>query len=401
MSPRKALDHIRVLDLSRVFSGPWTGQMLGDLGAEVVKVERPGTGDDSRRLGPFFTHASRASKESVFFASANRNKKSITIDLSTKEGQGLVRALAMKSDVLIENYKVGTLKRYGLDYAALGAANPGLVYCSITGFGQTGPFSSRPGYDLVFQAMSGLMSVTGGEGTPQRVGFVVSDFIGGMYASISILAALQHRAVSGAGQHIDISLLDTQVGALSHIASNYLMTGNIPTRHGTSAPQGAPSQMYRCADREIVVVVGNEEQFARLCGVIGEPGLRSDPRFCSNSQRLIHKAELNQIIEGALQKRTAEEWLALLEGDGVPAGPVLNMQDMFDHPQIVHRGMRIAPGERGNSLPHVASPIRLSASPVDAYRDAPTLGEQTDEVLAGWLGLGPEEIDRLHSSSVV
>src|ERR1700743_144159 len=210
-SSPKALDNIRVLDLSRVFSGPWTGQMLGDLGVEVVKVERPGAGDDSRRLAPFFTNASRGAKESVFFASANRNKKSVTVDLSTKQGQAVVRALAQKSDVLIENYKVGTLQRYGLDYASLSALNPALVYCSITGFGQTGPFSGRPGYDLVFQAMSGLMSVTGGEGSrgsPQRVGFVVSDFIGGMYASISILAALQHRATNGAGQHIDISLLD-------------------------------------------------------------------------------------------------------------------------------------------------------------------------------------------------
>ena len=403
-STPNALDNIRVLDLSRVFSGPWTGQMLGDLGAEVVKVERPGAGDDSRRLAPFFTHAARGSKESVFFASANRNKKSITVDLSGKEGQDLIRELAKQSDVLIENYKVGTLQRYGLDYATLSAINPRLVYCSITGFGQTGPFSSRPGYDLVFQAMSGLMSVTGGEGSqgsPQRVGFVVSDFIGGMYASISILAALQHRATSGKGQHIDISLLDTQVAALSHIASNYLITGNIPTRHGTSAPQGAPSQMYRCADREIVVVVGNEEQFARFCGVIGEAELASDARFSSNGQRLAHKADLNRIIDAALQKRSADEWLSLLEKSGVPAGPVHNMQDMFSHPQIVHRGMKIAPGEKGNALAHVASPIKLSASPIETYRDAPALGEQTDEVLADWLGLRPEEIARLRSSNAI
>src|ERR1700759_1181234 len=308
----KALDNIRVLDLSRVFSGPWTGQMLGDLGADVVKVERPGAGDDSRRLAPFFAHAARGSKESVFFASANRNKKSVTVDLSTTEGQELIRALAKKSDVLIENYKVGTLKRYGLDYATLSAISPRLVYCSITGFGQTGPLSSRPGYDLVFQAMSGLMSVTGSgesDGGPQRVGFVVSDFIGGMYDSISLLAALQHRNASGVGQHIDLSLLDTQVAALSHIASNYLITGNVPGRHGTAAPQGAPSQMYRCADREIVVVVGNEDQFARLCALIGMPELAADARFCSNRQRLANKKELNELLEGALMLRPADDWL--------------------------------------------------------------------------------------------
>jgi len=249
-----------------------------------------------------------------------------------------------------------------------------------------------------------LMSVTGSgesDGGPQRVGFVVSDFIGGMYASVSILAALQHRNASGTGQHIDLSLLDTQVGALSHIASNYLMTGNIPGRHGTAAPQGAPSQMYRCADREMVVVVGNEEQFARLCGVIGMPELAADARFCSNSQRLAHKKELNELLEGALMLRRADDWLAELERAGVPAGPVLNMQGMFDHPQIAHRGMKVAPGDRGNTLPLVKSPINLSASPIDSYRDAPKLGEHTDIVLADWLGLGADEIKRLRAARAI
>ena len=222
-----------------------------------------------------------------------------------------------------------------------------------------------------------------------------------MYASISILAALQHRSVSGVGQHIDISLLDTQVAALSHIATSYLMTGNVPVRHGTAAPQGAPSQMYRCADREIVVVVGNEEQFARLCNVLGMPELSADARFCSNSQRLKHKCEMNEIIESALLKRDSGEWLALLERNGVPAGPVLNMQDMFNHPQIAHRGIKVAPGEKGNSLPHVANPIKLSASPVGSYRDAPALGADTDAVLADWIGLEPDEIRALRSSNVI
>lgn len=402
---KNCLENCRVLDLSRVFSGPWAAQMLGDLGAEVVKVERPGSGDDSRRLGPYFTHPERGSAESVFFASANRNKKSITVDISSEQGQALIRAMAAKSDVLIENYKVGTLQRYGLDYASIARINPALVYCSITGFGQTGPLSKRPGYDLVFQAMSGLMSVTGAEGSeggPQRVGFVVSDFTGGMYATTSILAALHYRTTSGVGQHIDLSLLDTQVAALSHIASNYLMTGNIPARHGTGAPQGTPSQLYRCADREIVVVVGNEEQFASLCGVIGLADMAADTRFCSNSQRLAHKTELNAIIQGVLLTGDADEWLARLERAKVPAGPVLDMEGVFGHPQIQNRGMRIEPGKTdGSHLAHIASPMKFSASPVSTYRDAPTIGAHTDEVLADWLGLPPEEIGRLRASNTI
>jgi crotonobetainyl-CoA:carnitine CoA-transferase CaiB-like acyl-CoA transferase len=341
----------------------------------------------------------------VFFSSANRNKKSITIDISSEGGQALVKALAAQSDVVIENYKVGTLKRYGLDYASLSKTNPRLVYCSITGFGQTGPYSSRPGYDLVFQAMSGLMSITGSrgpEGGPQRVGFVVSDFIGGMYAAVSILAALQYRASHDIGQHIDLSLLDTQVAALSHIATSYLMTGNIPGRHGTGAPQGAPSQMYRTADREIVVVVGNEEQFASLCSVIGLPDLCRDPRFGSNSQRLANQGSLNEILQGVLLTRTSDEWLARLERAKVPAGPVLDFEGMFDHPQIRHRGMRIGPDEAsGRHLPHVANPIKFSASPIEAYRDAPMIGADTEGVLSALLGLKDEDIARLRAAKTV
>jgi crotonobetainyl-CoA:carnitine CoA-transferase CaiB-like acyl-CoA transferase len=393
-----ALGKCRVLDLTRVFSGPWAAQMLGDLGAEVIKVERPNVGDDSRRLAPFFANAARQTSESVFFASTNRNKKSITVDLAHPEGQALVRSLAENSDVLVENYKVGTLARYGLDYEQLSKINPRLIYCSITGFGQTGPYSHRPGYDLVFQAMSGLMSVTGTEDAPQRVGFVVSDFIGGMYTSISILAALQRRAETGRGQHIDISLLDTQLAALSHIASNHLLTGNIPGRHGTAAPQGAPSQMYRCADREIVVVVGNEDQFARFARTIGLPQLCSDERFSSNAARLANKAALNGIIEGALAARNADEWLAMLDQAAVPSSPVLDLKGVFEHPQVSHRGMKIEPsGEPDRTLPHVANPIRFSESPIASYRDAPQLGADTDRVLSTLLGLDRAAIARLRS----
>jgi crotonobetainyl-CoA:carnitine CoA-transferase CaiB-like acyl-CoA transferase len=393
-----ALGKCRVLDLTRVFSGPWAAQMLGDLGAEVIKVERPEVGDDSRRLAPFFSNPARQTSESVFFASTNRNKKSITVDLAHPEGQALVRSLAKKSDVLIENYKVRTLSRYGLDYAALSAVNPRLIYCSITGFGQTGPYSHRPGYDLVFQAMSGLMSVTGTEDEPQRVGFVVSDFIGGMYTSISILAALQRRAETGRGQHIDISLLDTQLAALSHIASNYLLTGNVPGRHGTGAPQGAPSQMYRCADREIVVVVGNEDQFARFARAIGVPQLCADERFRSNAGRLANKAALNEIIERALAAHTSDEWLEMLEKASVPSGPVLDLKGVFEHPQVRHRGMKVDPsGGPDGALPHVANPIRFSESPVASYRDAPPLGADTDHILSTLLGLDPDAIGRLRS----
>lgn len=400
-----ALEHCRVLDLSRVFSGPWTGQMLGDLGAEVIKVERPGKGDDARRLAPFFTHPARGSTESVFFASANRNKKSITTDISSADGQELIRQLAAQSDIVIENYKVGTLQRYGLDYASLSQANPRLIYCSITGFGQTGPFSKRPGYDLVFQAMSGLMSITGNEGPeggPQRVGFVVSDFVAGMYAAVSVLAALQYRASHGVGQYIDLSLLDTQVAALSHIATSYLVTGNIPGRHGTGAPQGAPSQMYRTADREIVVVAGNEEQFASFCSVIGLPALCHDQRFCSNGRRLANKASLNEILQGVLLTRGSDEWLSLLERANVPAGPVMNLQGMFEHPQIRHRGMQVAPDSaHGRHLPHVANPIRFSASPVTTYRDAPAIGADTDGLLSTLLGMKSEEIARLRAAGTI
>ena len=367
---KNCLENCRVLDLSRVFSGPWAAQMLGDLGAEVVKVERPGSGDDSRRLGPYFTHPERGSAESVFFASANRNKKSITVDISSEQGQALIRAMAAKSDVLIENYKVGTLQRYGLDYASLARINPALVYCSITGFGQTGPLSKRPGYDLVFQAMSGLMSVTGSEGQRRRTAagricrfrFHRRHVCG----DIDPCRAAATGPASGVGQHIDLSLLDTQVAALSHIASNYLMTGNIPVRHGTGAPQGTPSQLYRCADREIVVVVGNEGQFASLCSVIGLADLAVDKRFCSNSQRLAHKTELNAIIQGVLLTRDADEWLARLERAKVPAGPVLDMEGVFGHPQIHNRGMRIEPGKTdGGHLAHIANPMKFSASPVE------------------------------------
>jgi crotonobetainyl-CoA:carnitine CoA-transferase CaiB-like acyl-CoA transferase len=391
-----------VLDLTRVFSGPWAAQMLGDLGAEVIKVERPGAGDDSRRLAPFFDNAARGTSESVFFASTNRNKKSITVDLAQSEGQALVRSLAAKSDILIENYKVGTLSRYGLDYDQLSAVNPRLIYCSITGFGQTGPYSHRPGYDLVFQAMSGLMSVTGTESEPQRVGFVVSDFIGGMYTSISILAALQRRAETGRGQYIDISLLDTQLAALSHIASNHLLTGNIPHRHGTAAPQGAPSQMYRCADREIVVVVGNEDQFTRFARTIGAPQLSTDERFGSNAGRLANKAALNELIERALAARDADEWLELLEQASVPSGPVLDLKGVFEHPQVRHRGMKVEPpGGRDGALPHVANPIRFSESPVTSYRDAPQLGADTDDILSTMLGRDADAIGRLRSAKVI
>ena len=397
-----ALQRFRVLDLTRVFSGPWAAQMLGDLGAEVIKVERPEVGDDSRRLAPFFSNPSRPDSESVFFASTNRNKRSITVDLAHPEGQALIRSLAEKSDILIENYKVGTLRRYGLDYETLAAINPRLIYCSITGFGQTGPYSHRPGYDLVFQAMSGLMSVTGTEDEPQRVGFVVSDFIGGMYTSISILAALQRRAETGRGQYVDISLLDTQLAALSHIASNHLLTGNIPRRYGTSAPQGAPSQMYRCADRQIVVVVGNEDQFARFARTIGMPQLCADERFSSNAARLANKPVLNEIIERALAAHTCDEWLARLDEAAVPSGPVLDLQGVFEHPQVRHRGMKVEPsGGPEGALPHVANPIRFSESPVTSYRDAPLLGADTDYVLSTVLGMNAEAIDRLRSLRAV
>jgi crotonobetainyl-CoA:carnitine CoA-transferase CaiB-like acyl-CoA transferase len=408
--PRGALSHIRVLDLSRVFAGPWAGQMLADLGAEVIKVERPSEGDDSRRLGPPFLRGDdgQPTSESGFYLSANRNKRSITVDIAKPEGQQLVRDLAARADVLIENYKVGDLARYGLDAATLRALYPRLVYCSITGFGQTGPYARRAGYDSIFQGMGGLMAVTGHAdsepgGGPQKVGLIVSDLMAGMYASVAILAALEHRdAVSGEGQHIDLALLDSQVAALSHAAMGYLVSGDPLSRCGTQSPTAAPSQMYRCADGAVMLVVGNKAQWQKFCGVMGRPELPADPRFATNPDRIRHRAELNAILDPLFMAQPRAHWIDALAAMGVPCGPVNELHEVFADPQVQAREMLVhLPHPQRAAMPMLANPIRLSETPVQYRHRPPALGEHTDEVLAELPGYDAARRQALRERGVI
>ena len=388
---RGALSHLRVLDLSRVFAGPWAGQMLADLGAEVIKVERPGEGDDARRLGPPFLRddQGQSTRESGFFLSANRNKRSVTVDIAKPEGQQIVRELALRSDVLIENYKVGDLARHGLDQASLRALNPRLVYCSITGFGQTGPYRHRAGYDSIFQGMGGLMAITGHAddapgGGPQKVGLIASDLMAGMYATVAILAAVNHRdAVSGEGQYIDLALLDAQVAALSHAAMGHLVSGDPLPRCGTQSPTAAPSQMYRCQDGAVMLVVGNQAQWDRFCVVMGRPDLPADPRFVTNQDRIRHRAELNAVLEPIFLSKPRAAWVDALAAAGVPCGPVNELPEVFADPQVRAREMLVnLPHPQRAAMPMLANPIRLSETPVQYRRRPPALGQHTDEVLA-------------------
>ena len=408
----KPLANIRVLDLSRILAAPWAVQMLGDWGAEVIKVERPRVGDDSRRFGPPFLKDAdgKDTLQSAFFISANRNKKSVTIDLSKAAGQDLVRRLAAKSDVLVENYKVGDLKRYGLDYESLRAINPRLVYCSVTGFGQTGPYAARPGYDPVFQAMGGLMSTTGladGQpgGGPMKTGPALADILAGQFALSAIMAALYHRDQhSGEGQHIDVSLLDCVVAAMSHYASYYLVGGRPPERRGAEGGSGMPSGMYRCADQAIMLVAGNQEQFNRLCEVLGCPEAIDLPEFRTVALRGINRGQLADLMEPLCATRQAAELLDALEHAGVPAGPINDLAQVFADPQVVSRGIEVTvpcQTSPGGTLRMVGNPVKYSATPVDTYTAAPTLGQHTRQVLTDVLGLGSAEIDRLANESVV
>jgi len=405
-----ALSHIRVLDLSRVFAGPWAGQMLADLGAEVIKVERPREGDDSRRLGPPFLRDDEGepTRESGFYLSANRNKKSVTVDISRPQGQEIIRALAQSCDVLVENYKVGDLARYGLDYESLRPANPRLVYCSITGFGQTGPYRKKPGYDSIFQGMGGLMAITGhpdGQpgGGPQKVGLIVSDLMAGMYASVAILAALEHRdAVSGEGQYIDLALLDSQVAALSHAAMGYLVAGDPVPRCGTQSPTAAPSQMYRCQDGAVMIVVGNKAQWEKFCGTLGRPELPGDARFVTNQDRIRHRAELNAILDPIFLSQPRQHWVDALAQVGVPCGPVNELREVFEDPQVRAREMvvHMAHPHRA-AMPMLANPIRLSGTPVQYRLPPPALGEHTDEVLTALPGFDAARLQSLRGQGVI
>jgi crotonobetainyl-CoA:carnitine CoA-transferase CaiB-like acyl-CoA transferase len=405
-----ALSHIRVLDLSRVFAGPWSAQMLADLGAEVIKVERPQTGDDSRRLGPPFLRDDEGAetRDSGFYLSANRNKKSVTVDISKPDGQAVIRELVKSCDVLIENYKVGDLQRFGLDYATLSAINPRLIYCSITGFGQTGPYRKLPGYDSIFQGMAGLMAITGNPddqpgGGPQKVGIIVSDLVTGMYASIAMLAALEHRdVVSGKGQFIDLALLDSQVASLSHAGVGYLVSGDVPKRRGTIAPTGSPSQMYHCADGPIMLVVGNNPQFVRLSAAMGVPQLASDERFVTNQARIKNRGALNDVLMPIFVSQPKKYWIEIIGQAGVPCGPVNQMNEVFEDPQVKQREMVVTMKhpQRGD-MPLLANPIKFSGTPVQYRLRPPDLGEHTDDVLSSLLGYDGMRLGELRSKGVI
>lgn len=404
-----ALSHLRVLDLSRVLAGPWSGQILADLGADVIKVERPDSGDDTRAWGPPFLRDARGenTSEAAYYLSANRNKRSVTIDFTQPEGQRLVRELAVKSDIVIENFKVGGLASYGLDYERLKAVNPRLIYCSITGFGQTGPYAKRAGYDFMIQGLGGLMSLTGrpegeqGAG-PMKVGVALTDILTGLYSTVAILAALAHRDQSGEGQHIDMALLDVQVACLANQAMNYLTTGTPPKRLGNAHPNIVPYQDFPTADGDFILTVGNDGQFRKFAEVAGQPQWADDPRFATNKQRVAHRAELIPLIRQATVFKTTAEWVAELERAGVPCGPINDLAQMFQDPQVVARGLKVdVPHPLAGSVPQVASPIRLSETPVEYRRAPPLLGEHTEAVLMDVLGLDAGAVQVLRSAGVL
>jgi crotonobetainyl-CoA:carnitine CoA-transferase CaiB-like acyl-CoA transferase len=404
-----ALAGLKVLDLSRILAGPLAGQMLGDLGAEVIKIERLGTGDDAREMGPPFLTSDDGTESQTagFFLACNRNKKSVAVDISLPEGQALVRALAAQSDILIENFKVGTLARYGLDYASLANEMPNLVYCSITGFGQTGPYAPKPGYDGIFQAMGGLMSVSGhpddrpGSG-PMKVGISMVDILTAYNSVVAILAAIHHRDAGGGGQMIDMSLLDCGVAALSHFAQNYLITGEVPDRRGNGGYGGIPSQAFACSDRMIFIVAGNNAQYIRLCDAIGRPDLAADPRFSTGPLRIANRKKLVAILEDVFRFRTAAEWVEALDNSGVPVSYVNDMSQVFADPQVIARGMRVIQTRpMAGTLPMIASPLRLSKTPVGCYAAPPKLGEHSEEVLKEMLGKDDTDIAELRTRGVV
>ena len=403
------LSHIRVLDLSRVLAGPWCGQNLADLGAEVIKIERPGSGDDSRAFGPpWLKDASgKDTRESAYFASANRGKKSVTLNLSRPRGQEIARELARGCDVLVENYKVGDLARYGLGYDDLRKLNPRLIYASVTGFGQTGPYRERPGYDFMIQGMGGVMSITGERddlpgGGPQRVGIPIADIMTGMYATIAICAALAHREKSGAGQHLDLALLDTQVGILSNQGMNYLATGTPPGRIGNAHPNIVPYQPFRTKDGDVILACGNDNLFGKFCEVAGCQHLAKDPRFATNAKRVENREEITRLLAEVFSKRTTRDWCDALEQAGVPNGPINNLKQVFDEPQVAARGMKIELEHAvAGRVPLIASPMKFSGTPLEFRSPPPVLGQHTDEVLRGVLGLTDAEVAKLRAEGVI
>ena len=400
-----ALAGIRVLDLSRILAGPWASQMLADLGAEVIKVERPGLGDDTRRWGPPFLKDSQGhtTSESAYFHCTNRNKQSIGIDITHPEGQAVIRELAARADVLIENFKVGGLKKYGLDYTSLRELNPALVYCSITGFGQNGPYAARAGYDAMIQGEGGLMSLTGEPGgEPMKVGVALVDVMTGLYACNAIQAALLARQHTGAGQHIDMALLDVQVAALANQGMNYLATGDNPQRLGNGHPSIVPYQVFATSDGSLMLAVGNDQQFGRFCELAGHPEWLADPRFATNSGRVSHRQALIPLLAAAIAGQSTQWWIRGLEARQVPCGPVNTLAQVFDHPQVHHRQTRVSlPHSVAGQVPGIASPMKLSATPVRYHSASPTLGQHTGQILTKVLEMSDERIDRLRAAGVI
>lgn len=385
---------IRVVELARILAGPWAGQLLADLGADVIKVERPGVGDDTRSWGPPFLESpapepastpqggADRGPDAAYFHACNRGKRSIEADFKSAAGRRVVLALAERADILIENYKVGGLASYGLDYESLSRINPRLIYCSITGFGQTGPYADRAGYDFMIQAMGGIMSVTGEpDGQPEKVGVAFADIFTGLYAVAAIQSALIARQRTGRGQHIDMSLLDCQVGVLANQAMNYLVSGNPPTRRGNIHPNIAPYEAFPAADGHFVITAGNDQQFTRLCRLLDLAALATDPRFSSNADRVANRAELSRLIGERTRSRSAAHWLARLEAEGVPAGPINDLAQVFADPQVLARNMRLDLSANGRTVPAVRTPIDMSDTPPVYARPSPRLGEHTREIL--------------------
>jgi formyl-CoA transferase len=404
-----ALSHLRVLDLTRVLAGPWCTQTLADLGAEVIKIERPGTGDDTRQWGPPFAldRQGQATTEAAYYLAVNRNKKSVTLDISTPEGQDLIKRLLSGTDVLVENYKVGQLAKYGLDYESLKALKPDLIYCSITGFGQTGPYAQRAGYDFIVQGMGGFMSVTGERdalpgGGPQKGGVAIADLFTGAHAAIAILAALSHRDRTGQGQWLDLCLLDAQVAMMANMASNYLATGQPPQRWGNAHPNIVPYQAFKVADGWLIIACGNDSQFRKLMEVAGDAALASDERFATNPQRVRHRDVLLPLLQPLFLRKSRSQWIAQLEAAGVPCGPINDLGDVFNDPQVQARQMQLdLPHPTAGQVSVPASAIKMSATPVE-YRSAPPLlGEHTDEVLRHMAGLEPHDIESLRQKQVI
>ena len=411
-----SLDGIRILDLSRVLAGPWCTQTLADLGADVIKIERPQVGDDTRGWGPPFmkTPTGEDTRDAAYYLGTNRNKRSVTCDIATAEGQQLIRQLVQSCDVFIENFKVGDMARYGLDFASLSAINPKLVYCSVTGFGQTGPYRERAGYDYAVQGIGGLMSVTGERddlgGGPQKVGVAVTDLFTGMYATVSILAALRHAERTGEGQHVDMALLDTQVAMLANLGSNYLVSGKVPTRAGNAHQNIVPYQVFEVKAAEgaasgsrdhLILAVGNDGQFVKFCAVAGRPDLAQNPRYALNADRVRHRAELVPMLETIMMGRTKAEWLAALEAAKVPCGAINHLGEVFEDPQVRERGMVSDWEHPIKPLKLVSSPIKLSRTPVRRDLPPPMLGQHTQEVLTEVLGWSAEQLGPLRGKGVI